>query len=328
MTIEPGRVWWPAIGLAAQADGAGGRHLRAEYGPTQPGDGDAVLRLAWSRSVPPGWSRIGGRHKGTVWSAAVGPPGERPLVAYLDVRGPFGWPLAQSQVVEPLLALAHALAETAARGVLIPAAALARGERVEVIVGGSGAGKTTLALRAIDSGWRVLGDDRVFVAADGGIRSFPRRHRIYPDIRLTAPATLARLTSADRRAIGVRGAVTRLTRGYVRLPVLVAPLDALDAGSARPTRVTLLRQAPTDAAGEIGWGAMEQAVGDLINADRRMLAMLPGPWPDLLARACEVERAFLGRGWAGIPCHLVATSRSGPVDASVRALARRMGLEP
>jgi RNase adaptor protein for sRNA GlmZ degradation len=51
----------------------------------------------------------------------------------------------------------------------IHATAVARGGRAVLLVGGSGSGKSDLALRLIDRGWRLIADDRVVLTARDGV---------------------------------------------------------------------------------------------------------------------------------------------------------------
>ena len=314
MTADRRWLSWPRLALAAPEGGRLAAHLAAEYGPPVPGAGDPCLKLLPERPSAPAWS-AGGGHKGTRWELVVTAPERRPMEAWVRVRGPFGLPLIQSQVLEPLLAAAVADADRA----LVPAAALRHDGLVELVVGDSGAGKTTLAMRALGAGWDVLGDDRVFVGS-AGVEGFRRRHRVYPDARQTAPAFVERLTAGDRRELDLRTAVARLTRGFVRLPVLVDPpaqkLGAVDVG-----RMTLLVRdtAPN------GWlddiDSLAARLGAVIDRDRRALARLSGPWPEAFQHARALELEALRRAARGVPVRLVVSPTGPPADAIARVAA-------
>ena len=85
------------------------------------------------------------------------------------------------------------MSDDAASGGLIHATVVARygpkGWRGVLIAGGSGAGKSDLALRLIGQGWRLIADDYTWVWASSGALS------------ATAPSTIAGLIEA--RGVGV-----------------------------------------------------------------------------------------------------------------------------
>jgi hypothetical protein len=69
-----------------------------------------------------------------------------------------------------------------AAGVIDPQGELA------LLIGASGAGKTTAALTLIEAGWRVLSDDLLFIehAADGALSTIAARRRFHLDDTLAA----------------------------------------------------------------------------------------------------------------------------------------------
>ncbi|GJL90144.1 MAG: HPr kinase [Minwuia thermotolerans] len=67
--------------------------------------------------------------------------------------------------------------------------AVARAGAGVLLLGGSGAGKSDLALRLLAEGWQVIADDRVLLSSQG------------TELRATAPATLAGLLEV--RGIGL-----------------------------------------------------------------------------------------------------------------------------
>jgi hypothetical protein len=60
--------------------------------------------------------------------------------------------------------------------------AVARGDRARVVLGGTGAGKSTLVLAALQSGWRALADDLVVVGPDGTVSGIPRALAVPADV--------------------------------------------------------------------------------------------------------------------------------------------------
>jgi serine kinase of HPr protein (carbohydrate metabolism regulator) len=89
--------------------------------------------------------------------------------------------------------------------------------RGALIEGGSGAGKSDLALRAMDAGLRLVADDRVFVFVSGG--------RLYG----RAPAPLASLIEA--RGVGV---LARPSLPLARIVLQVTLVQAPDEEERSP----------------------------------------------------------------------------------------------
>lgn len=58
-------------------------------------------------------------------------------------------------------------AARAAEALIIEAATIQRGDHTALLLGPSGSGKTTLALRARESGWRIVGDEACWLGHDG-----------------------------------------------------------------------------------------------------------------------------------------------------------------
>jgi hypothetical protein len=213
-------------GLAVTIGGAvtARRYFRKEYGG-QVRDGAEralpVLDACFAR--PAGASLaavVEGRHKLARWHVSVATNDDDDAIRVrAHVQGPFGLPLVQSLVVEPLIGVAasrHGLA-------MVPGALLLDGEGAGVLlVGGSGAGKTSLAARAIAAGLDVLADDRAFVDAGGTGSCFVRRMRLYPDIRDTAPRAWAALARGPRARLRAVAALREVSRGRFAPPVAVA----------------------------------------------------------------------------------------------------------
>ena len=89
------------------------------------------------------------------------------------------------------------------------AAALDRDGKALILFGAAGAGKTTLSARAAAGGIRSLGDDQVIVDASPVCWPFPRRMRLYPDLKVTAPEAHALLPARDRAAAHQTGRACR-----------------------------------------------------------------------------------------------------------------------
>lgn len=307
-------VQWPRLGLAVPPTGALTRHLRAEYGVPVAGDAGARLRLHWS--APPdgvdAWA-VGREHKGARWHATAGRPDAGTTDVWVRVRGPFAASLVQSQLIEPLLAAVTAREDRA----LVPAASIGDGDRVELVLGDSGSGKTTLAMRAAGAGWRILGDDRVFLG-EAGVEPFRRRHRVYPDAAGTAPEFVAHLAPGERLRMRALGALSVVTGGFIRLPTLVPARASAHGGAGQVSRTTLLVRG---GAGSRSWtpdmDGVITALGEILDRDRRDVSRLAGPWGPWLAAARTRELEAVRRAITGRPIRVVVSSGATAEEAAV-----------
>jgi hypothetical protein len=117
---------------------------------------------------------------------------------------------------------------------LIHAASLRRGGRRVVLVGPKGGGKTTLALRLIDEGYEIEGDENVFVTGDHVVAR-PRALRVKASAIEVMPSLAEtlhlvphyenggseRIYNLDPRKAGA--AFWRIERGPVEFIVLIRP---------------------------------------------------------------------------------------------------------
>jgi HprK-related kinase B len=88
--------------------------------------------------------------------------------------------------------------------VLFHGAAVARAGRAMLIVGPSGVGKSSTALRMLERGCEFLADDNVLArASDEGVRIVggPRWPRVFPDTLLRQPRLATLLEPAERAAL-------------------------------------------------------------------------------------------------------------------------------
>lgn len=224
-------------------------HFRQEYAAArlEDGAGPPTLRITVSATptaAPP--PDVGGRYRSIAWQAVTSELDALTVEAHLVLTGRprwFGLSLAQGWCVEPLLSV------TAARAgyVLLPAAAVVTDAGALVLMGRSGAGKTSLCARALSAGRSVIGDDQVLVGVDG-CRRFPRRMRLYGDLAATAPAAHRTLSTRRRVALHARAAVRRLSKDLVSppLPVPAEELGRTTAGPLPVARVVLLDRADVD----------------------------------------------------------------------------------
>lgn len=329
MTRRDHYVQGPGVVLAIGGGAVARGYFRREYGEARAaGDGlrpDLEARFTRVASEQAG-SVIEGRHKLARWRvrAALRPDGA--VGVHAHVQGPFGLPLVQSAIIEPLIGLAaarHALA-------LVPGALLLDGERRGVLlVGGSGAGKTSLAARAVAAGHAVLADDRVFLDAQATGSSFARRMRLYPDIGDTAPAAWDRLAPAARRRLDAAAALRRASAGRFAPPVAVARAE-LGAEAPPPSapirRILLLRREDRDDA-RLCDVCAAAAIGEIaqhMRDDRARLhdAGLGSELEQLAAR----DRAVLEAAVAATTVQRLAIPVAWPAARSVERLAAELGV--
>jgi hypothetical protein len=328
----------PAVDLRVRGSALARTHFAREYGPGGAGDGapdvDADVRL-WRR--PPaeheGVRAVGG-HKTARWRVALSDPDRRPLGIRIDVTGgppSFALSLVQGYYVEPLVAVALARSGFVA----LPSAALVARDGARVIMGRSGTGKSSVSVRALAAGWDTLGDDQVVIGADGRCWRYPRRLRLYPDVRRTAPRAWLRLRPATRRALQGRRLLRAATRGYVAPSLAVAASELGRPGPAEPVpaarlvvversaEVTSLTERERDA----GW-AVRQARAVLGEQRVRLAAAADARWTaaleDAAEREAETVRAWLGR----LPISQLLIPRTWDAPTAVGALADRVGLDP
>jgi hypothetical protein len=223
----------PGLGLAIaiEADAATVRAFDREYGPATAVDPAQIAVEAifgGPRSGRSGKSIPGG-HKSMRWWTELTAPDAIPLGVRVELAGrprAFARTLVQGYFIEPLISVAAARAGA----VLLPAAAFLDQAGAIVVLGRSGAGKTSLSMHALALGAQVLGDDQVLIDPDGGCRAFPRRLRIYPDLRERDPLAYRRLPRHMTAQLGARRLVRILSRGAIAPPLSV-PLSIFGQSS-------------------------------------------------------------------------------------------------
>ncbi len=325
----------PVPGLAVEVvgDEQAARQLGAEYGddlaPSRETAARLVVRFVDRLRDPD----LRDGHKTVGWSARVERPHARELVLTISLRGRprwFGLSLVQGYLIEPALSLLAPMGG----GVLLPAAAIASEGSALLLVGRSGAGKSSLALRAAAAGLPVLGDDQVLVAEDGTCTRFPRRLRLYDDAAHTAPAAIAGLPGRYRRGLALRRLLRIATGGFVapslavpaaalpgHVPAPPAPLGSVvllqrDAGAAvLATRVVELPE------------VLDRCAEVLVEQRRRLL----GRSPDLALRVdldgvVARERRILTRALRHVPAVEVTSPGAIGAAAALTAVAREIGL--
>jgi hypothetical protein len=245
----------------------------------------------------------------------------------------FALSLVQGFVVEPLVSVAAALH---ANSVLLPAAALATSEGAVVLLGRSRSGKSSLIARAVSAGHDALGDDQVLLDRDGRLRRWPRRLRVYPDLRTTAPAAVAALPARRRAALAGLGLLAKASRGAVApsLPLAWSDLGGSAVQGPLPIRrIIVLDRAVADPRG--GFIAtplsvptvIELAEQVLVEQRARMRSMLSVDWTSTLEAVESAEADTLRSALQGVPAERWTIPNAWSAPRAVRTLAVQLGLE-
>lgn len=309
------------------------RHFAAEYG-TAADAPSATRRLRLSVRFVDSIADpdLTDGHKTVRWSAALTRPAPRELELAIALRGRprwFGLSLVQGYLVEPALSLLT----PGAGGVLLPAASVVQDRQALVLVGGSGAGKSSLALRAVAAGVPLLGDDQVLITETGDCVRFPRRLRLYDDAERTAPAAVVRLPARYRLGLLARRLVRVATGGFVA-PSLAVPAAALGQSQPPTTaplgRVVLLARDEGATAVEVRHAAIEGLLDrcEALLADQRKRLvdrMVSTDHLELEAMRRR-EREILAAAFTSVPIiEVLSPSRLGAAQA-VAAVAGELGL--
>jgi hypothetical protein len=319
----------PAVRLAVDGSRPARAHFEREYGPAAPpvASHDVVAHVALGGTRRARGVR--GGHKTVRWRIAVGAPDVQPLRVAATLGGcprSFALSLVQGYYVEPLVAVALARAGYVA----LPSAAIAAGGGAVVLMGRSGTGKSSVSVRALASGRRILGDDQVVVGADGGCWPYPRRLRLYPDIEDTAPTAWRRLRPATRRVLRLRRLVRRATAGFVApsLGVAVAELGPPAPNAREPARRLVVVERAADARAlaererDSEW-ALRQASAVIAEQRARFAAAAGEPWRAALADAARREGDVLRSWLAGVSVCELRIPRTWDAPTAVAALAER-----
>lgn len=321
----------PGVSLRVVGDRAAVAHFEAEYGPTaDPVEAAAAtLRVSFPSRLTNPQGRD--RHKSVSWEVRLDQAGGEPSELSIALHGRprwFGLSLVQGFLVEPCLSLlAPAQGE-----VLVPAAGIMLEDGVDLLIGRSRTGKSSLSMRALAAGVPVLGDDQVGVAGDGTCVRFPRRMRVYDDLSATAPGAASRLPLRYRAGLTARR-LARLATGGRVAPSLAVPASALGVvgpPSAPLRRVVLLARDAEVGAPRLRDVDVELAVARcseaLAEQRSRLVHSIGSSLSSSLKAAAEAEEEILRSAFASVP--VVAVDLPSGMDAAsaVGSLARLLGL--
>lgn len=330
-------VYAPFPGLTLAVSGAkqARQHFAQEYGAARCAGvdhrgADVHVHVEFATRLPAGGTH--GGHKTVRWSVQVEPPGHRPTTARIVLAGRprrFALSLVQGFVVEPLVSLAVARSG----GVLLPAAALERTTGAVIVLGRSGAGKTSVVARAIAAGHGALGDDQVLLDELGGLWPWPRRLRVYPDLRSTAPAAVEALPHDRRAALSGLAVLSAATRGWVApsLPLHWRDLGGTPLPGPVPVhRVVVVERggaADTVVVTPLDQAAVLRLAADVLAEQRsRLQTALGATWgPEMHATAAREAKA-LATALGSVPSELWQLPQSWPAARAVQALADRLSL--
>lgn len=330
----------PAPGLVLSLEGPRGprRHFRAEYGAALAADaavtGDAQVRVAFEGAHDGAMTDgVEGGHKSVRWTVALGDPSADPLTARVALRGlprRFALSLVQGFVVEPLVSVAAARAGH----VLLPAGGLVSGDGVVILLGRSGAGKTSVVASALAASRPALGDDQVILSRQGAVWPWPRRLRVYSDLRATAPDAVRSLGAGRRATLRALGVLRAATRGWVApsLPLRWSELGAQPVAGPVPARrvVVVERSGAAESlvAEPVSGEAVTAMAGEILREQRERFTALAGPrWTTALDDAEQRERELLASVLAGLPAERWSVPENWPAPRAVGALVKRLGVE-
>lgn len=324
------------VGLAVTGHPTARAHFAAEYGAARvPPDtahaAPLLVHVDIAARLPRGHLR--GGHKTVRWAVRLGQPQDRPLTVHVVLAGAprrFALSLVQGFVVEPLVSLL-----AVERGhVLLPAAALRHRDGAVVVLGRSRSGKTSVVARAVAGGQSAWGDDQVLLDASGTLRSWPRRLRVYPDLRFTAPAAVAALPWEKRARLRGLAAVAAASRGWVAPSLPLAWRDLGQAAPPRPARtrrLVLVERGSGGATIQTAPLGLQELVGhaaDVLRDQRaRLSSVLDAGWEPLLTRTVQVEGSILESALRDVPAERWTVPGSWSAPAAVVALAAHLGVE-
>ena len=321
-------VFGPDVGLRVEGAALAARHFAREFGPGTPAPHtpDVVVELCFGHPRGRGTRFVAGGYKTAHWRIALSPPDQHPLSARIYLTGgpaSFALSLVQGWFVEPLVAVA-----LARRGqVALPSAGLESRFGALILMGSSGSGKSSLVLRALAAGRRVMSDDQVILDVTGRCWPVPRRLRVYSDMRETAPGAWGRLEPATRRALVARRAARTLSGGFVAPSLAISPTEVgreLVGGPVPAGRLVVIERGAgngelvSDAADPAWTAACARRI--LAEQRERFLLLAGVEWHDALAAVADQEIATLRSAIADIRTERVRLPGTWDAARAIAAL--------
>ncbi len=322
----------PAVRLGVQGSRLARSHFAAEFGAALAADDvmepdlEVIIRLASHLRAPGAIMTGSGGYKTARWRLALSHPDSRPLRATLALFGApasFALSLVQGYVVEPLVAIALAREGFIA----LPSAGVAGEDGAILLMGRSGSGKSSVCMRLLARGVAVLSDDQIVLDERGRCWPYPRRFRVYPDLRETATGAWSMLPRHARRALGLRRAARHLTRGYVAPSLAVSPA-ALGAVSVRGPlavcRLVVVRRDPavaqlTARERPADWLLFE-ARASLLEQRAHLVALVGTRWREAISAALQVELNTFRSAASAIPVEEVVLPQDWNATRAIAAL--------
>ena len=275
-----------------------------------------------------------GGYKTARWRVSLGDTGWEPIsakIALLSTPRSFGLSLIQGYFVEPLLEMAL----TRRKAILAPAAGFISGQDATLLVGASRSGKSSLMVRALGGGVRILGDDQVILTSEGTVFAFPRRLRVYPDIRATASSAYSTFPLSLKSALRGLNIVGSATAGWVAPPLRIQP-SALGLEPAKGEhalhRLYLIERderAARPSRSVVEPGALADQMMALLDRQRERLTPLllaKAGWTDLLERTRERERSILAKALGGIGADKLVVPSCWEAHQAIDHLEQEIGL--
>jgi hypothetical protein len=311
-------------------------HFLAEYGSArgsfEPHTGDVHIKI--ERPPYKELRRMGG-YKTARWRVSLRnlrSEGLGAKIALLSLPGSFGLSLIQGYFVEPLLEMAF----NRRGAVLAPAAGFVSGRGVTLLVGASRSGKSSLMVRALGGGVRILGDDQVIISSRATVFTFPRRLRVYPDIRTTASSAYRSFPRGVRTALRGLEILSRSTAKWVAPPLRIQPSAVGPEPAKEELRLERLYVIQRDERAEeprrsaVGVSALADQMLTLLDRQRDRLTPLlaaDAGWIDLLERIRDREREILGKALRGINAEKLVVPSHWDAPRAIDHLQQQIGLE-
>ncbi len=322
-------------------------HFDAEYGELRCDEGgpidievhavDYPATIQVLRRAGTEVSELKGRHKTVTWRVAVWGLDDATTHVAFRGAGQMAVSFLQTFYVEPLLRL-----KVLQKGyALVHACAVMRGRKVIIFAGGSGVGKTTIALRQIARGKGVLGDNYVVISPSGEASTVHRRMRLYSDLSRSNPAVYRSLPGRHRLRLRAHGVIKTFSRGFANLPhrlsvreLAPAAADAAAGGGPLDSVYVLTRGSGSELVGprpldldEVVRRVQEYNIAEAVYV-RRLLATYLAKHPDSAFCTLDaVETSVLHSAFHGLPAFEIQVPRVDEPAALADRIACIAGIE-